>query len=397
MKRLRVSATVSAALAGLICMGCAAGNGGGEITAPRTTAAVKDKAPSKPDPRERKIPLSSDTSVWGYYGVSPESPDAKRLCYAVFPEPVDLKRNERHAVYTAQLWVCNADGTGHRKLFAGKTAVHNGLSQSWVDNNRIIFADKNATAIVNADTGKIEFGPWKGFYLAHHPLNGKVLVYPIDRSIKPQGLRELDTATGKMRLVVKHDKIDWHVMYSPDGRKVLFTTNNNATLVLANLDGKILKTYPGEKPMHYQWFDDESIFGYAHKGVMGVDIRSKKHRNFHMYRWGLDGEIIEYLAGHGCHGAGRADGEYFAGESWYFSKEIALRLYRRGQRKPLAEIFSHRFFHVTWRNGGRHHVNPSFSRDGMRLYYNKAVNENTTHAFSYDLTGLVSPMKLSDQ
>jgi hypothetical protein len=31
----------------------------------------------------------------------------------------------------------------------------------------------------------------------------------------------------------------------------------------------------------------------------------------------------------------------------------------------------------------------------MRLYYKKAVNENTSHAFSYDLTGLVSPMKIA--
>ena len=71
-----------------------------------------------------------------------------------------------------------------------------------------------------------------------------------------------------------------------------------------------------------------------------------------------------------------------------------LRLYRRGQSKPMADIFSHRFAHVTWENGGRHHVNPSFSRDGMRLYYKRAVNENTSQAFSYDLTGLVSPLRM---
>ncbi|MDP6047115.1 MAG: hypothetical protein QGG25_16020 [Phycisphaerae bacterium] len=44
-------------------------------------------------------------------------------------------------------------------------------------------------------------------------------------------------------------------------------------------------------------------------------------------------------------------------------------------------------------HGGRHHVNPSFSRDGMRIYYNKTINKNTTQAFCYDLTGLVAPMK----
>jgi len=329
--------------------------------------------------------------VWSYYGVTPENPDAKRLCYALYPEPIDLKRNERHPVYPAQLWVCNIDGSGHRMLFKGRSSVHNGLSQSWVDNNRIVFSDQTATAIVNANTGKIEFGPWKGFYSAHYAQGGKVLIYPGKDVPKPKDLYEFDTSSGKMRLVLPYEKLDWHVQYSPDGKKVLFTTNGNRNLVLAELGGKVIKMFPGVKPMHYQWLDDKSFFGYAHKGVMGVDL--KRHHNYELYRWGLDGKILEYLAGYGCHGAGRADGEYFVGESWYFSPQIALRLYRRGQRKALAEIFSHRFAHVTWRNGGRHHVNPSFSRDGMRLYYNKAVNKNTSHAFCYDLTGLVSPMK----
>ena len=382
---------MSAVLLALICMSCAAETRYGPVAASRDAAEAKRTPAAKSNARERKIPLSNATSVWGYYGVSPESPNAKRLCYALFPEPIDLKRKERHVVYPAQLWVCNADGTGHRKLYEGRSAIHGGLSQSWVDNNRIIFATKTATAIINTNTGKIEFGPWKGFYLAHYPRGGKVLIYPLDDSTTPKGLRELDTATGKMRLVLPHDNINWHVQYSPNGKKVLFTTKNNTNLVLAGLDGGGLKVFPGLKPMHYQWFDDKSFFGYAHKGVVGVDL--KKHHNHELYRWNLDGRIIEHLAGHGCHGAARADGEYFVGESWYFSPQIVLRLYKRGQRKALAEIFSHRFAHVTWRNGGRHHVNPSFSRDGMRIYYNKAVNKNTSHAFCHDLTGLVSPMK----
>ena len=391
MKNSRIRTVMPAVLLALICISCAAETRPGPVTASPGAAETKRTPTPKSNARERKIPLSNATSVWGYYGVSPESPNAKRLCYALYPEPIDLKRNERHVVYPAQLWVCNADASGHRKLYEARSAVHGGLSQSWVDNNRIIFAGKTATVIINANTGKIEFGPWKGFYLAHYARGGKVLIYPIDDSTKPKGLRELDTATGKMRLVLPHDNINWHVQYSPNGKKVLFTTRNNTNLVLAGLDGKVLKVFGGVKPMHYQWFDDKSFFGYAHKGVVGVDL--KKHRNHELYRWGLDGKIIEHLAGHGCHGAARADGEYFVGESWYFSHQIVLRLYKRGRRKPLAEIFSHRFAHVTWRNGGRHHVNPSFSRDGMRIYYNKAVNKNTSHAFCYDLTGLVSPMK----
>ena len=64
-----------------------------------------------------------------------------------------------------------------------------------------------------------------------------------------------------------------------------------------------------------------------------------------------------------------------------------------GKSEALVDVFSHSFVELTWEHGGRHHVNPSFSRDGMRLYYNKAVNRNTSYAYSYDLTGLVSQLE----
>ena len=126
--------------------------------------------------RERKIPLSKATSAWGYYGVPPESPDGKRLCYAVYPEAIDLARKERYPVYPAELWVCNMDGTGHRMLFKGRNSVHNGFGQSWVDNRRIVFANEGATYVISADTGKIDFGPFKGFFPAHFAMDGKVLM-----------------------------------------------------------------------------------------------------------------------------------------------------------------------------------------------------------------------------
>ena len=343
------------------------------------------------DFREHRIPASNATSVWGYYGVSPESPDGKRLCYVVYPEPIDLGRQERYPVYPAELWVCNRHGGGHRMLSKGHDSVHNGLSQSWVDNTRIVFA-ADATCIVNADTGKMNFGPFEGFTPAHSAVGGKVLMHNADaESPKHPGLHELDTATGEMRLVLPYTKSIHHAQYSPDGRKVLFTTNNNYNLTVVRLDGTGLRTLPGRKPMHFQWFDDETFFGYADKAVVGVDLG--KHRAKELYRWDLDGKIIEQLAGYGCHGAARADRAYFVGESWYRTKPISLRLYARGGRDPLTTFFSHSFFQLTWQDGGRHHVNPSFSRDGTRIYYNKAVNENTSQAFCYDLTGLVEPIK----
>jgi len=344
-----------------------------------------------PNAHERKIPLSSATSSWGYYGVTPESHDGKRLCYALYPEPTGLTDDVKYPVHPAELWVCNIDGTGHRSLFKGNSIVHNGLMQSWIDNERIVFASDGDIYIINADTGKIEFGPFEGFSPGHYALGGKILMYPKENFTKPRGIYEFDTATGKMRLAVPYNDRIWHTQCSPGGEKILFRTevNNQDRLAIADAKSGVFKIFPGIKPMHFQWFDKQSFFGYAVPNVIGGDPNTHLHE---MYRWNLDGKIIEHLAGYGCHGAARADGKYFAGESWYGSDPTVLRLYVRGSRDSLHTIFSHNFVSPTWHNG-RHHVNPSFSRDGMRLYYKKAVNENTSHACRYDLTGLVSPQE----
>ncbi len=274
-------------------------------------AEAKGGTAPHPSARERKIPLSDATSAWGVYGVPPESPDGKRLCYVVYPEPIDLARKERYPIYPAELWVCNLDGTGHRMLLRGRGSVHNGLGQSWVDDKRIVFASQGATRIVNADTGKMDFGPFKGFSPAHFAVGGKVLMYLSGGdSTKQQGLYEFDTATGKMRLVLPYTKSINHAQYSPDGRKALFTTNGNFNLAVVNLDGTGLKVFPDQKPMHFQWFDKQSFFGYVREGVLGVDLDKhdlNKQRDKELYRWDLEGRIIEHLAGYGCHGAARAD------------------------------------------------------------------------------------------
>ena len=65
------------------------------LVCPSTSAGAEES-------REKKIPKSDATSAWGYYGITPESPDGKRLCYAVYPEPMDLDRKEKYPVYQAE-------------------------------------------------------------------------------------------------------------------------------------------------------------------------------------------------------------------------------------------------------------------------------------------------------
>jgi len=287
------------------------------------------------------------------------------------------------------------------------------MSQSWADNSRVVFssvdpAGHETIRVINVDTGRVEHGPFVDFHPGHEARNGKVLMSrrggarpagsaapgPGAGETTATGLHELDIATGKLRLVLAHAGSIHHVQYSPDGRKALFNANDNYNVSIVNLDGTGFRVLDGpdrRKPMHVQWYDNHSFFGGIHeKRTLGVDL--DKHHLHETYRWNLDGEITDFLAGICCHGATRADHRYFAGESWYGSDPVALWIYARGRRQPLATIYSHRFPRIVWNNGGRHHVNPAFSRDGMRLYYKKTVARDTSQAFVCDLTGLVEPM-----
>lgn len=377
------------------------------ITIPRSdheapvTPEKQSLVTSMPE-RERKIPLSDATSSLGYYGVTPESPDGKRLVYTVFPDEVkDLTREGRNIVYPGQLWIGDIDGTNHRKLFEGLNQIHDGFHQSWVDNRRIVFASggniecgEGNVYIINVDTEEIEY-ELEGFYPGHCSLHGKVVMSMNQNSGKyERGLWEFDVAEEDLRLILPFDETIHHHQYSHDGKRIQFNVcgpggRKHNRKFWVNTDGSELTVLPGgDKPMHCQWFDEATMFGSVDAHMTGVDLA--KHHIHEVYRWDLQGNIIEHLAGIGCHPVVRSDGMYIAGEPWYQSSQLSLWLYERGSREPLHTIYSHQFSELVW--GPRVHVNPAFSQDGKRLYYNKAVSENLSQAFVFDLTGLVKPL-----
>ncbi len=347
--------------------------------------------------REHRVGPGDVTTSWGYYGVTPECPDGERLVYAVFRGNIVSPRAERPS-HPGELWVSDIDGENQRKVFEGQNTVHNGFGQSWVDNERIVFRSEGAAYVLNVDTKEVEFGPFDGLIPAHYAMEGKVLL-----SRSRHGFYELDIATGDKRKMESYDGTITHLQYAPDMRRALFTTEGNYHLAKLHFESAEIDVFPDWKPMHFQWFDNNSLFGSIAKpeDMLGVD--PQEHHLTEVYRWNLEGEIIEHLAGEGCHPAVRADGAYVAGETYYpwekydshwtdhMDKEVSLWLYARGRREPIKTIYTHDFPHIVWET--RAHVNPSFSRDGKRLYYNKAVSEDASQTFYYDLTGLVGPME----
>jgi hypothetical protein len=216
-----------------------------------------------------------------------------------------------------------------------------------------------------------------------------------------RGLFVLDTATGGLRKIceessflsyagkmpVMRDPAQWrfsHPTWSKDGSYIALCLENERSPY-----GEYLFSFRpdftdvvffGKKPMHFNWYDDhQSIFGNDRAVQDGLE------NNNSIRRWTRDGKWIETLAGAATHNTMSPDKRWFAGESWYNTDPV-LTLYRTGSTNATATIMAHNFQHVTW--DMRAHVNPAFSRDSKRLYYNRATSDSLNEVWCSDLSGL---------
>jgi hypothetical protein len=214
-----------------------------------------------------------------------------------------------------------------------------------------------------------------------------------------QGLYELDTKTGKVRCIFENEdfvgyKNKWkgnndpkkwtftHSKYSSDGSHIAFTiVTDQQHLFTVKADGSDLRYWGPDKPMHFHWFDEDTLWGSDYLTDDGSPD------NHYLKRWSRDKKLIEVLAGLGNHTAVSSDRMWFAAETDYRSDPVDLRVFRRGHTEPVALVFSHSFADLTWKK--RAHVNPSFSRDGTRLYYNRAVSSNMKQAYYCDLKDII--------
>jgi hypothetical protein len=357
---------------------------------------------------ETRVCLENQFSSFGYYNSCPESPDGSRITYVVYDQaPIgpDTKVD-------GSLWVCNRDLTNHRmvKKLGVKCTNHNGALQQWVDNDTIAYSSpgpvNGAIYLVNADNGEIEFGPYTGGYIGDNNIRGKVLICIRYKSnVGEAGLYELDTKTGKVRCIFKvndyvkyYDTYKWggnkdvrtwkiaHAMYSADGSYIAFEIvpalpGRKFYLFTSKPDGNDLRYWGGDQPMHYQWYDSNTLWG------SDEEVDDGQENNKFFKRWDRNKKFIETLGGPGCHTGASADGQWVAGESWYKSNPVKLQLYKRGKTQPVATIFETINTDMIWAHNG--HVSPSFSRDGKRLYYNRAVSNQLKQAYCCDLSELM--------
>jgi hypothetical protein len=357
-----------------------------------------------PKMEEKRVGPEGRHSSFGYYGSSPESPDGTRIAYIVFDEFLD----DQNTSSKYGIWVCDKDLTNHRKIMDSpiEAGMHNGAIVQWVDNDRIAFGSdrRGDVYIIDSRSGEVDLGPYSPAWPGAVSNGGKILLHVSGKSeFGTNGIYELDTKSGEITEIFTSEDFDryfkeykwsgspdtsqWrfvHGKYSQDETHIAFTVvpgrGGKQHLFTARADGSDLRVWGclevdtgSDKPLHFMWYSDDLIYGIDQGTQDGTanDLLTKL--------WDRDGNYVSTIAGVGNHLGMSFDKNWIAGDTFYFDDPVRLYMYKYGDTKPAAVVFEHKGITPTWLYHG--HVNPSFSRDSKRVYYNRPVEDKFVQAY----------------
>ena len=241
-----------------------------------------------------KISEGDAFSVLNYFHVCPESADGRHVAYTQFPDgPHESQKGD------ANVMVCDPDGN-HQQCVGQTSQVrqHRGACPTWIDDQHLAYSQTGdghgPVHVVNVESGEEKtydggmdnYSPALERTYFNAPFEGEDAVW------------YLDLKTGRRHVAVTMDRIMAfsresgfpiepaglaHAYITPSGHKIAFRVGGEEkVIILADPDGANLQMF-GKKMMHWQFFDDASLFG--HDDVFEGDK--------HMRRWDLSGEIIE--------------------------------------------------------------------------------------------------------
>lgn len=348
-----------------------------------------------------RISQTDKCTLLGMNGGCPESPDMKHIVYT---EKDDLETD------VTRIFICDRDTLeNHKQVFEVRCLNHNSASASWIDNDTIVFrssADGLPCFYILDITGKKPlYGPVfakeshcaeNGIYpfSVSQEFSGKNPLHP---EINGCGIYTLDTATGEIRLVVTEQQIvDMvvshgctprentaqvsHVQLNPSATSVMMRLGVPECPVFGALGCIDLTTGKSylikDKPVHQLWFDNDTYMA-TRQFNQGKHIEMETS---YIARFSKDGKELEILGGIGNHIDGSPDRQYFAGDRCYPGYTPDVYLYRRGDRKPIAVFEQEDAQETIWKK--QVHPNPTFSRDGRRLYFNCPRKDGTTAVFA---------------
>ena len=327
-------------------------------------------------------------SINNYFTISPESPNGENVVYTrFFTVPTRAKAGRAHEqLADAELRLLNRE-SGEDRALSGviKTEAHHAMSQTWLDDDTIAYYDalREELHVLTISTGRETVFP--GLHVSHYsPVTDRIVfssqgtkefpvkgVYSTDRRGNVSLLARVEQIERFCPLGARgqnpYDPESWmitHPYWSPDGRKITFLTRiraGEAYIHLMDPDGSNLRPWSRivPRPMHYFWFDSDSVYGHDHADGGDKCLR----------RYDLSGNVIETLSGPGCHGTVSPDKNWIVTEDWYQSDPTNLYLYRRGDTTPRRIIVTQ---NAHWKHSDMHAV---FSPDGKRVYFNYHVPE----------------------
>ena len=351
------------------------------------------------------------STLLGMNGGQPESPDGRRLVYARKPDLTD-KENP-----VTEIWICNReDMSEQRKVFTVMCGNHNGPSATFTDNSHIVFRDNidglSAFRVLNVDTGEIKYGPI--FAKESHCAESGVYPFSISEEFigKNPNYPEIDTCgiyllyldTGVIKKVAtketvykmvvdngcipnEHTTSMSHVQLNPTADKVMMRLSVDNCPVFGALGGIDLKTgetfIVKDKPVHQLWYDESTYLATRQYVVDGkIDMETSR-----IMRFSMDGKELEVLGGIGNHIDGSKDRKWFTSDRAYPGYPADVFLYRRGETTPVATFGGTDFQNCIWKL--QIHPNPTFSRDGKRIYFNHPISETETEAVYVDISSFV--------
>lgn len=346
------------------------------------------------------ISPAGEDAVIAYFQQFPDSPDGKKMVFTIFKENdkmdvvvKDLKTDEIFTVNTV-------NGTNR----------HSGAHPIWIDDSTLAYESGKDSIIYihNINLGNID--QYKGSQISDYSsINNKLLYKTKGKKNSDKQLYILDLNTKTTKSFIGIDDVlpfkdqigtsipqeGWnfdHPLWSPDAKKLMFTIKakirgkngekkkTEEYLFFADADGSNI-TFFGPRPMHEQWWDNETFYGY----------RVGKGAKHHMDLYDLHGNIVKKdITGHGNHGTVSPDREWIVTDTWYRTDPIKVNIYKKGQTNPTKLLFQQpniingkNFWDV------HSHIHPAFSRDGKKVYFNGMSDDGLSKVWCYDLTEIV--------
>lgn len=349
----------------------------------------------------KKIKNTDSSTFIGMNGGLIESPDEKHIVYA--------QKNDITKKQGMEIWICDIDLKNHRHIYTAECVNHNGPSASFIDNNHVVFRDMSneTTAFVIMDINTLEI-KYKIYAKEGHRAENGIYPFSISREfigknpdypmLDCAGIYTLNTHTGKFSMILsEYDFAEMvkshgftpttlsvsHVQLNSSASSVMMRIGVKECPVfgaLGCLDIDSGKTYIiPDKPVHQLWYDDETYMAtrqFEHDRHIEMDTS-------YIARFSKSGEELEVLGGIGNHIDANPDRTVFAGDRCYPGYSPNIYIYEKGNKKPAYEIEIPDLQDVIWKLNV--HPNPSFSKNGKRLYFNMPVNEHKTEASFIEL------------